>query len=228
MADNPNDRYLGLYLVAHEVTSDESKHLSSNESVIGAEVVLVFDEVAQDGGTGSDEGKPEHPGLVCVQSKRGYALGAFDAADSATIRKAHDGGMVCRAFVSAVLYTEERNGFHAEFAVICHPADESAIWEPYCVTAAKAIARGEHPDIKLSPKEITRVVQSGGEWFPVDEMERAKLPKGTVYFKKRRSVADSLVNLAVSGNRGCRVAGILFWIALALLVIFLVWVYVLH
>lgn len=228
MADNHSDRYLGLYLTACEVTSDESKHLSSNESVIGAEVVLVFDEAMQVDEDGSGQGISAHPGLVCVQSRRGYALGAFGAADSATIRQAHDKGMTCRAFVSAVLYTEEKNGFHAEFAVICYPKGEQAIWEPYCATAAKAFARGDHPDIKLSPKEITRVVQSGGEWFPAGEMERAKLPKGTVYFKKRRSVADSLVNQAVAGNKGCKVAGILFWIVLGLVVIFLVWAYVLH
>ena len=53
-------------------------------------------------------------------------------------------------------------------------------------------------------------------------------PDETVYFKKRRSVADSLVNQAVAGNKGCKVAGILFWIVLGLVVIFLVWAYVLH
>ena len=80
MADNPSDRYLGLYLTACEVTSDESKHLSSNESVIGAEVVLVFDETVQADEDGSSQGISAHPGLVCVQSRRGYALGAFGAA----------------------------------------------------------------------------------------------------------------------------------------------------
>jgi hypothetical protein len=239
------DRFIGRYITADIVTPEESKNLSSNESVVGAEVQLVFErkaplEDADDAASRADstdtteeaksstsaqhKGKPS----VRVESMRGYSLGTFDSSTSYKLTRAHESGLVCRAYVSAVIFAEEHQGFWGEYAIICYPVEEQDIWNIFCDNAAQAIARGDHPDIKLTDKEIARVRNNNGAWSDFESMQYAKLPKGAVYFKKKRSVADSLVNNAVTGNKGCKVAGILFWIAVALVIVIVIWVYVLQ
>ena len=247
MANNAHDDFLGMYITAKEISEEDSKHLASNESVIGSEVKLVFDKVTDTGKQATDTTadktskhadkdtlaadvvkKKTTPTLVYVESARGYSLGAFDASASHRIRKAADAGLVCRAFVSAVIYAENNGLFWAEYAIICYPADNSDIWNTFCSNASRLIAKGEHPGIKLSDKEIHRIVESNGTWFDVGSMERAKLPKGVVYFKKRRSTADNLVDKAVGGKKGCKVAATIFWIVLAIVVIALIWAFVIQ
>lgn len=287
MSHSNIDGFLGMYVTADEITGEDSKHLASNESVVGSEVVLIFDtrpsdatqpdtdiSAAQDtaradaddpSARNADQHDVDGPGspgdvsveeasgsartdscdkpagdlaplnapkaaksLVGIESRRGYSLGAFGAGISSRIRQAHDSGLICRAFVSAVIYAESAGNFWAEYAVICYPETEKSAWERFCDNASECIAKGNHPDIKLTDKQIAHVLDSDGSWFDLGSMEYAKLPKGAVYFKKRRSAADSMVDKAVSGKKGCKVAATIFWIALALVVIFLVWAYVLH
>jgi len=241
MAADEFESFLGRYVTAEDTSEQDSKNLSSNESVIGAEVRLVFERMSSRPAESTDDSAAAAPDealapassptgkpVVRVESMRGYSLGTFDSDTSYKLTRAHDNGMVCRAFVSAVVFAEERARFWGEFALICYPASEATTWETFCDNVARGIAKGDHPDIKLTDKQVHKVRESNGTWNDLRTMKYAKLPKGAVYFKKKRSVADSLVNQAVGGNRGCRAAAIVFWIVVALVVVGLVWTFVIH
>lgn len=217
--------YFGAYAQADIVSQEDSKHLSSNESVIGSEVMLNLDPAdatTADATPTEDTPDASSPdsgyALVSISSKRGYSLGSFDEDTSKQLLQAHKSGMVCRAFLSAVIYSDSRGAFWGEYAIFCYPAEQKEIWERFCNKAMELISKGDHPNIKLTDKEIARVVSSNGEWADMREMQFANLEKGALYFKKKRSVSDSLVESAVSGNKGCRASAYIFYVVLALII----------
>jgi hypothetical protein len=203
--------YFGTYERVQEVTEEESRHLSSNESVIGSLVTLVFDE----DGDGRER--------VCVESARGYSLGHFSPDFSSQLTALRQEGLICTAYLSAVAYAESNGLFWGEFAVVCYAPDQATAWEHYCANLKGRIANGDHPDMQLGKKNLARVIDSNGVWCLNKSIPYEKLDRGGVYFKKKRSWSDALVEMAVSGNMGCKIIAVLFWIVLAAAVIFFVW-----
>lgn len=67
------------------------------------------------------------------------------------------------------------------------------------------IAKGDHPAIALSSKELEHVIESGGQWADVKSQQLPKLEKGVAYFKTKRTMTENLAYAAAAGNKGCYV-----------------------
>lgn len=203
--------YFGAYQFVQDVTMEESKFLSSSESVIGSPVTLVFNT--------DEDGRAS----VGIESSRGYPLGHFSPEFSTRLSQLKQEGLICKAYLSTVVFAESSGMFWGEFAVICYAPGNDTAWEHYCVNLRARIANGDHPDMHLGEKNRERVIESNGEWCLNKSVPYDKLERGVVYYKKRRSWSDALVEMAVGGNIGCKVGSWVCFIVLVLALVFFVW-----
>ena len=116
-----------------------------------------------------------------------------------------DDGWTCRAFASAVVIDKIRNTNWVEVAIVCYPSKDAPVFEPFVASIADRIAKGDHPAIALSSKELEHVIESGGQWADVKSQQLPKLEKGVAYFKTKRTMTENLAYAAAAGNKGCYV-----------------------
>ncbi len=114
-------------------------------------------------------------------------------------------GWTCRAFASAVVIDKIRNTNWVEVAIVCYPSKDAPVFEPFVASIADRIAKGDHPAIALSSKELEHVIESGGQWADVKSQQLPKLEKGVAYFKTKRTMTENLAYAAAAGNKGCYV-----------------------
>lgn len=140
-----------------------------------------------------------------VLSRGDQALGFLSDNVFKKVSKYLDAGWECTAYASAVGFTKKDESYWVEAAVFCFPPKYAECFNRFASLMEKRIAKGEHPNIVLSPKEISRVVEANGDW---DETPSQKLPKpdkGSAYYKTRRTMTENMALAAADGNKGCYV-----------------------
>jgi hypothetical protein len=68
------------------------------------------------------------------------------------------------------------------------------------------VAHGAYLKLRLSQEQFVKVIESKGQWYLLKEESWPKLSKGTVYYRRRRTLTDRLIDIANSGNKGCLIA----------------------
>ena len=99
-------------------------------------------------------------------------------------------------------------------------------------TAAAIKAIGEHMEGKMlagagtviTDEQLQLVINSGGTWNEAPKVAGPKFAKDqkAVPYQTKRGMRDVLVEGAISGNIGCKVGTVLFYVALAVIVIAIV------
>lgn len=140
-----------------------------------------------------------------VLSRGDQALGFLPANVQKRVHKLLEQGWICRAFASAVVFDKRDESYWVEAAVICFPAADADIFTPFVNALARSIAKGDHPDVTLSPKEFDQVIESKGMWADYRSQKLPKLEKGTAYYKTKQTMTERMAYAAADGNKGCYV-----------------------
>lgn len=140
-----------------------------------------------------------------VLSRGDQALGFLPDDVCKQVKKRLEQGWELRAFSSAVAFEKRDDSYWVEAAVFCYDPRESAAIDAFIATTVKRIAKGEHPAISLSPKELQQVIETKGEWAQNAAQKLPKLPKGSAYYKTKRTMTENLAYAAAEGNKGCYV-----------------------
>lgn len=189
--------YYGTYCRLDERSADSGIIVNGNDWTIGAELELTPQLHV------TARGK-EVPRVVL--GTRDRAAGFVPESAFRQLKKHLDDGWTCRAFVSLVVYNQLEERYWVEVALVCYDPAEATIFEPFAERIANRIAKGEHPSVNLSEKELGRVIESKGAWADTAKMKLPDLPKGSAYFKTRRTMTESAALNAANGNKGCYIA----------------------
>lgn len=190
------ESYYATYCRLDEASGDSCVVLNVNAVVIAAELTVTKQVHV------TEKGK-EVPRILL--SRGDQAMGFLPERVFKQVDKLLDEGWTCRAFASVVVVDKLRDTNWVEVAVICYPSEDAATFEPFVNSILGRMARGDRPAIALSPKELERVIESGGQWADVKSTKLPKLEKGVAYFKTKRTMTENLAYAAAEGNKGCYV-----------------------
>jgi hypothetical protein len=129
-------------------------------------------------------------------------------------------------FISATFFCSQDRSGSADIAFICWApltAEYDEALTAFANNIASRLASGDRAGLSLSQDQFIKVVQSGGTWYLTPSTQREPLPQGTVVYKSRRTGIERLTGYALRHRVGCNVLASIFWIAVALGIIAIVW-----
>ena len=194
--------YQGFYARFYPLGKDGANFLSSAEGIIGSELDLRR--------VGSGLG---------FFAYDGRQISALEDTLANKLIVLADAGWTIRCLLAYTLFETEKKTFSAQFACFCLgpglSEDHMKALENFIHNMTDRIASASHPGLGLSQEQFVKVLESGGEWFLAKDEPWPELPKGTVYYRRRRTFNDRLIGAALKGNKGCSIAS---WIAAVLIV----------
>jgi hypothetical protein len=160
-------------------------------------------------------------GLATRDGRRLAVLGE-EAATKLTALLEQD--WVIRCILAYTVYSTEEKSFTGTFACIGYSPqldeDIRASLDVFIGNITHRIANATHPGLDLTQEQFTRVIESKGAWFLTREEPWPELPKGSVFYRRRRTFNDRLISTALEGNRGCIVAS---WVGMAIIIAAILW-----
>ena len=190
------ETYYATYCRLDEASGDSCVVINPNAVTIAAELTVTKEIHV------THRGK-EVPRILLSHGKE--AMGFLPDRVYRQVDKLLEEGWTCRAFASAVIFDKPHEAYWVEVAVICYRSEDASIFEPFVSAIAKRMAKGEHPAIALSSKELEHVIESAGQWSDVKSQQLPKLEKGMAYYKTKRMMTENLAYAAAEGNKGCYV-----------------------
>lgn len=188
--------YYATYCNLDIESGDSLINVDGNSVVIGAELTLVQQTHVTERGKEVER---------VVLGRGDQAMGFLPDNVYKRVVKYLERGWTCRAFASADVFDKRINSHWVEAAVICYDSKQAVIFEPFVDMLTERIAKGEHPAVALSPKELALLIESKGTWADVKQQKLPKLPKGSAYYKTKRTMTENMALAAAAGNKGCYV-----------------------
>lgn len=151
-------------------------------------------------------------------------IGFFDPESSKDIGIKEAQGMVCKAILVFVAFSEDEEGgyYWGEVGLICYSpayADEMTM---FIDGIRRKIAEGIKPKISLDRSSVSKIIESGGSWMPNQSVSYPDMQKGTTYIKRRRSMTDKLIEQGRAGNKGCYFISWAFLLVIVALVVYFI------
>lgn len=188
------EKYYAAYCRLDTRSGDSEIIVDGNTVVIAAELGMLEQTHVTDRGKEVER---------IVLSRGDMAMGFLPDNVYKQVHKLQDQGWTCRAFASVAVFDKRSESYWVEAAVICYRPQDAQIFEPFVKALANSIAKGEHPDITLSPKELEQVIESKGMWANYKPQKLPKLEKGSAYYKTKRTMTENMAYAAAGGNKGC-------------------------
>jgi len=194
--------YDGFYFMFNSTDKRSASYLAGSEGVIGSELMLQVT-----------------PEFVHIVARDGAVIADIDTTCAERLRYRYNRGWIIKTALSLVSYQEAGKRFIAEVACFCYDSalDEASkqALEMFIKNLVYRINKGVHPGLELSQEQFMKVIESKGAWYLTKNTPLPPREKGTIIYKRRRTWSESLVNMSLRGNRGCKVAAIVFWILFA-------------
>ena len=190
------ETYFATYCRLDEASGDSCVVVNANAVTIAAELTVTKQIHV------TKRGK-EVPRILLSRGKE--AMGFLPDKVFKQVDHLLEEGWICRAFASAVIFDKPNETYWVEVAIICYRPEDATIFDPFVITIARRMAKGDHPAIALSAKELEHVIESDGQWADVKSQQLPKLDKGMAYYKTKRMMTENLAYAAAEGNKGCYV-----------------------
>lgn len=168
-----------------------------------------------------------HRSVAWLENRFGGRVGYLDDETSHRLSVFSARGWKLAAVLSFVAYTDtpEPGRYWGEVALVCYDRRHESAFDGFLSTVGSSMLDGTHTDMRprfdYSESELQRIVDSGGSWIPSARIPLPKLPKGSAFIKKDRSLTDKMVELGRSKNPGCYIVSWAFIIVVVLGVFFL-------
>jgi hypothetical protein len=152
----------------------------------------------------------------------GQQVALLDTRLAARLDELRERGWTVHCVLAFTIYRAAEGAFEGEFACFCYSPELTETQRQAVQTFIKHITEritgAFHPKLELSQEQFIRVLESGGAWYLTKDIPWPELPKGTVFYRRRRTFSDRLVSAGVRGNKGCLVAswGVIVLIVAAL------------
>ena len=196
----PESGYFGTYTTLEHTSGDSVIRVDGNLTVIGSELDLTRETHV------TRRGK-EVPRIIL--SRGSAAMGFVPASLHRRLDAMLDAGWTCHAIASTSIFYKLEDRYITEVALICAAPGNAAATDAFASRIAAQIARGGHPDVNLSAKELSSMLAADGQWSPGHDSKRAEPMKGAAYYKTRQTATERLALAAAAGNKGCWVAAAL-------------------
>lgn len=191
-----SDIYYATYCRLDTHSGSSIVEVDGNTVIIGAELTLTEQTHVTDRGKEVER---------IVLSRGDHAFGFLPENVYKQVKKRLDEGWNCKAFASVAGFNKPTESYWAEAAIFCFRPEDAQIFEPFIASMVNRIAKGEHPSIALSSKELAQVVDTKGAWAQTASQKLPKLEKGTAYYKTKRTTTEKMALAAADGNKGCYV-----------------------
>lgn len=148
--------------------------------------------------------------------------GCFDASVSREISLLQAKGLVCKAVLSFVAFTDHPGEGHywGEVALICYNPAYDAAFSKFIAAVARRMGDGLRTEVDFGAEGFERIVASDGEWVPSQTIPMPDKSKGMAIMKSRRKISDKLIEQGRRGNKGCYIVSWAFLLIVVALVIF--------
>lgn len=155
-----------------------------------------------------------------VLARGDQAMGFLPSKEYKKVTELQEKGWTCRAFLSLAVYNKLENTYWGEVALVCYSKEHEEEFGVFCGKIEKALSKGGRPAIDLSSKEVSRVIETKGQWTGIKEIKRPKLEVGSAYYKTRRTFAENMAYAAAEGNKGCYVG---LFIVVFIIIFSIIW-----
>lgn len=199
--------YEGFYFRLDPDDDDGFNLLAGANCLIGTELFLEFLQGA-DGGPS-----------VQIDARHEQRIATLDAKVSKRLADLRNRGWDIQVRLSVVFYEQEIKRFWGEAAAMAYDPNASCPTsgvQNFIGHIVKRIQDGDHPNVKLNQEQFEHVLDSDGAWYLTKSLPLPKIKSGQAVFKRRMQPLEHLTEAAVKGNKGCLVGSIVFWVALAL------------
>lgn len=191
-----SDFYYATYCQLDTQNGDSTVFVDGNAVVVGSELSLTEQTHV------TNRGKEVQR---IVLSRGDQALGFLPDNVYKQVSRRLGEGWECKAYASAVAFNKPSESYWVEAAIFCFRPQDAETFERFISTIEKRIAKGEHPAIALSAKDLARVMETKGEWAQTASQKLPKLEKGTAYYKTKQTMTEGMALAAANGNKGCYV-----------------------
>jgi hypothetical protein len=200
-----DDVYRGFYARFTPQDVDGMRYLGGAWGVVGAELEL--DTLAD--------------GLGFV-TQGGERVALLDESLAARLGELREQNWVIHCILACTVYRVEDHALIGEFACVCYHSqlaeEQKKALETFVGNITDRIGGASRPGLDLTQEQFIRVIESEGAWFLTKEEPWPSLPKGSVFYRRRRTFNDRLIGAAVRGSKGCVVAS---WAGVAIVVFIL-------
>jgi len=154
-------------------------------------------------------------------------IGTIERKHTDTLKDLLDQGWTIRCRLAYTLFVAEKKTYSAQLACFCHapwlPEEHRQALDRFAVNMADRIAGAAHPSLELTQEQFNRVLDSKGEWYLTKDEPWPELPRGSVYYRRRRTSKDMLIGAALKGNKGCLIASWAAMIVIIAAALFAIW-----
>jgi len=202
--------YRGLYAGFDPCGEEGKTFLSGAEGIIGTELVL----------------RQSHGGLELL-TVDGRLIGIMERRDSGVLKTLLTEDWIIHCRLAYTLYVAEKKAFSAVLACFCYAPWVSEEYrkalERFIDNMADRIGSATHPSLNLSQEQFNRVLDSGGEWYLTKDEPWPELPRGSVYYRRKKTFKDQLIGIALKGNKGCLIASWAATFVIIAAIIYAIW-----
>mgnify|MGYP007102001056 CR=1 FL=1 len=131
-----------------------------------------------------------------------------------------DEGWLCHVVPMLIGYSKKDKAYWVEASVVCYPPEHKQELDTFFSAFCRKVAAGEHPDPRLTDKQLELVLESGGTWCEVDIAPRPKLDRDNAIYKSRQTNTEKLAQTAIAHTTGCY---IVLAVVTLLVAAFVVW-----
>ncbi len=187
--------YFGTYADFETISKKDASMLLGASNAVGD--VYNIDVVIEGG---------KH--IAWIVSLYGERIGYLNPKLSKRISLAKAQGLVCKAILSFVAYTENPEGgrYWGQVALICFKDDHAQAFENFIKNVSKRISNDVRPNVEFGQEGVEKIIESDGSWMPQKNIPLPINEKGTAYLKRRKRALDTLTEMGRAKNKGCYVA----------------------
>lgn len=185
--------YLARYVELVPASKEATQFLGSPEATVGTLLLLK----SKDGETGFYTEDDRH-------------IASLQPDVHSEIKELVNNEWITRCFLAYSTFNAKDKTIFGHAICFCYdpalPKDTKDAIECFIKNTMARIAHRTYLDTRIEQAQFVKIIESKGEWFLIKEAKWPKLPKGTIYYRRRRTLKDRLIDAAYQGNKGCVVA----------------------
>ena len=212
MPDN-NERYYGTYCKLENRNDTTEIKLDGNSVFVGNPAQLHVE-------THVTEAGKEKPRVIVARDEK-MAIGFLPTGVAKRVIALSKKGWLVHAFPALVVFDKLNDSYWCEVALVAYPPEERAAFDPFVERLKERIAKGDHPEVALSDKQLDRVIETAGEWCDMPAAPLPSISKGSALYKTHRTQTESLAKTASNHGKGCMVAVVAVLVVVVLVILFL-------
>lgn len=152
----------------------------------------------------------------------GSRIGFFDTEVSRKLSITAADGLVCKAVLSFVAFTNHPGEGHywGSAAIVCYNPAYEKEFTKFIASLSDKIGDDVRPRIDFDKEAVQRIIDTDGEWMPTQTTLLPSDVKGMAIIKRRRRLVDKLTSQGRARNKGCYVASWVFLLLIVALIVF--------